>query len=43
MLAHRNNGALISDRTGDTVEYALMGLEERGVLFSDRVFPFTKE
>lgn len=33
MLAHRNNGALISDRTGDTVEYALMGLEERGVLF----------
>ncbi len=32
-LAHRNNGALISDRAGETVEYGLMGLEERGVLF----------
>lgn len=32
-LAHRNNGALISDRKGDTVEYALLALEERGVLF----------
>ncbi len=32
-LAHRLNGALISDRTGDTVEYALLTLEERGVLF----------
>jgi GTP-binding protein len=32
-LAHRNNGALISDRTGDTVEYGLMGLEDRGILF----------
>jgi len=32
-LAHRQNGALISDRTGDTVEYALMSIEERGVLF----------
>ena len=32
-LAHRLNGALISDRTGDTVEYALLSLEERGVLF----------
>jgi GTP-binding protein len=33
MLAHRNNGAMISDRTGDTVEYGLMGLEERGQMF----------
>ena len=32
-LPHRNNGALISDRTGDTVEYGLLGLEDRGVLF----------
>ncbi|MBC7384998.1 MAG: translational GTPase TypA [Cryobacterium sp.] len=32
-LPHRNNGALISDRTGETVEYALLTLEERGVLF----------
>jgi GTP-binding protein len=33
MLAHRNNGAMISDRSGETVEYGLMGLEERGVMF----------
>ncbi|MBS1961148.1 MAG: translational GTPase TypA [Bdellovibrionales bacterium] len=33
MLAHRNNGAMISDRAGETVEYGLMGLEERGVMF----------
>jgi GTP-binding protein len=32
-LPHRTNGALISDRQGDTVEYALLGIEERGVLF----------
>ena len=32
-LLHRQTGALISDRGGDTVEYGLMGLEERGVLF----------
>ncbi len=32
-LAHRSNGALIADRTGQTVEYALLTLEERGVLF----------
>lgn len=32
-LPHRNNGALVSDRAGDTVEYGLLGLEERGVLF----------
>jgi GTP-binding protein len=32
-LAHRLSGALISDRSGDTVEYALLSLEERGVLF----------
>ena len=32
-LLHRLNGALISDRTGDTVEYGLLGLEDRGTLF----------
>ncbi len=32
-LPHRTNGALISDRSGDTVEYGLLGLEERGILF----------
>ncbi len=32
-LLHRNNGAMIADRTGETVEYGLMGLEDRGVLF----------
>jgi GTP-binding protein len=32
-LPHRTSGALISDRSGDTVEYGLLGLEERGILF----------
>ena len=32
-MSHRINGALISDRSGDTVEYALSSLEERGQLF----------
>ena len=32
-LPHRTSGALISDRTGDTIEYGLMGLEDRGILF----------
>jgi GTP-binding protein len=32
-LPHRTSGALISDRLGDTVEYGLLGLEDRGVLF----------
>ncbi|MBI2711797.1 MAG: translational GTPase TypA [Bdellovibrio sp.] len=32
-LPHRTSGALISDRTGDTVEYALLALEDRGILF----------
>lgn len=32
-IPHRMNGALISDRMGDTIEYALLGLEDRGVLF----------
>ncbi len=32
-LPHRTSGALISDRAGDTVEYGLLGLEERGILF----------
>jgi GTP-binding protein len=32
-IIHRINGALISDRDGETVEYALFSIEERGVLF----------
>ncbi|MBI3542139.1 MAG: translational GTPase TypA [Deltaproteobacteria bacterium] len=32
-MAHRQNGALVSDRQGDAIEYALLGLEDRGVLF----------
>ena len=32
-IAHRLVGSLISDRTGDTVEYGLLGLEDRGILF----------
>jgi len=32
-LPHRTSGSLISDRTGDTVEYGLLGLEDRGMLF----------
>jgi GTP-binding protein len=32
-IPHRTSGSLISDRTGETVEYGLMGIEERGILF----------
>jgi GTP-binding protein len=32
-IAHRMSGSLISDRAGDTVEYGLLGLEDRGILF----------
>lgn len=32
-VVHRNNGALIADREGETVEYALLNLEDRGVFF----------
>jgi len=32
-IAHRLVGSLISDRAGDTVEYGLLGLEDRGILF----------
>ncbi|MEW6055083.1 MAG: translational GTPase TypA [Bdellovibrionota bacterium] len=32
-LVHRVNGALVSDRTGEAVEYGLLGLEDRGILF----------
>jgi GTP-binding protein len=32
-LLHRSNGALVSDRNGKAVEYALFSLEERGILF----------
>lgn len=32
-MLHRQNGALISDRDGKAVEYALLNLEDRGVLF----------
>ena len=32
-IIHRINGAMISDRDGETVEYALFSIEERGTLF----------
>ncbi|MCI5072915.1 translational GTPase TypA [bacterium] len=32
---HRSQGALIADRTGDSTEYALLGLEDRGIFFID--------
>lgn len=32
-ILHRNVGALVCDRSGETVEYGLLGLESRGVLF----------
>lgn len=32
-MLHRNSGALISDRDGEAVGYALFNLEDRGVLF----------
>ncbi len=32
-MMHRINGALIADRSGETVEYGLLGLDDRGVLF----------
>lgn len=32
-MLHRTNGAMIADRTGTVTEYALLGLEERGILF----------
>lgn len=32
-ITHRINGALVSDRTGNAIEYALLTLEDRGVLF----------
>ena len=32
-MVHRINGALISDRDGETIEYALFNIEERGQLF----------
>jgi len=32
-IPHRMNGAIISDRAGEAIEYALLGLEDRGVLF----------
>jgi GTP-binding protein len=32
-IPHRANGALIADRLGQSIEYALLSLEERGMLF----------
>lgn len=34
-MLHRLNGAMISDRTGTVTEYALLNLDDRGVLFVD--------
>ncbi len=33
-MLHRSWGALVSDRDGTTMEYALLNLEDRGVLFT---------
>ncbi len=35
LIPHRINGTLVADRAGKTTEYALMGLEDRGILFLD--------
>lgn len=32
-IPHRTFGSLIADRSGKTVEYGLLGLEDRGILF----------
>jgi GTP-binding protein len=32
-IPHRMNGAMVADRSGDSIEYALLSLEERGMLF----------
>jgi len=32
-MLHRTAGAMISDRTGTVTEYALQGLEDRGIMF----------
>lgn len=32
-MLHRSNGAIISDRTGTAIEYALLNLDDRGVMF----------
>jgi len=32
-LLHRANGAMVADRTGKVTEYALLNLDDRGVLF----------
>ncbi|MDR3608721.1 MAG: translational GTPase TypA [Oligoflexia bacterium] len=32
-IAHRTSGSLICDRLGKTIEYGLMGLEDRGIMF----------
>ncbi len=32
-IPHRQNGSIISDRQGETTEYALLNLEDRGVFF----------
>jgi GTP-binding protein len=34
-MLHRLSGAMISDRTGTVTEYALLNLDDRGVLFVD--------
>jgi GTP-binding protein len=32
-IPHRTSGSLVADRQGETVEYGLLGLEDRGILF----------
>ncbi len=38
-MLHRKNGAMISDRDGETVTYALFNLEDRGLLFCEPGVP----
>ena len=32
-ISHRNNGSLIADRAGNTTAYALVSIQQRGILF----------
>ncbi len=38
-ISHRSGGAMVADRLGETVEYGLLGLEDRGILFLRPGFP----
>ncbi|OFZ73896.1 MAG: hypothetical protein A3K03_12215 [Bdellovibrionales bacterium RIFOXYD1_FULL_44_7] len=38
-IPHRTGGALVADRLGKTVEYGLLGIEDRGILFMGAGIP----